>query len=177
MSYRITKVYREPFPHCRFVGIKYKNSDRVNGGFGDKWGYWHSNGMFDKLESQLTEEFKASYPDFDAYIGLEKNKRGAPNDYYEYWIGMFLPEGAEVPTGYDYVDLCYDYAAVCWITGTESDVFMREDECWKAITDAGIKTAEAEDGGMYFFERCQCPRFTTPDENGNITLDIGFFAK
>ena len=27
------------------------------------------------------------------------------------------------------------------------------------------------------FERYVCPRFTTPDEKGNVILDIGFFIK
>ncbi len=173
----IERVYREAFPHCRFVGIKYKNSDRVNGNFGEKWGYWHANGLFDMLEALITEEFKAVYPDCGAYIGLEKNRYGAPEDYYEYWIGMFLPEGTAVSDGFDYIDFSYDYAGVCWLKGAESDVFGHEGECWKAITDAGIKIPSIPDGGCYFFERCQCPRFTTPDENGNIILDLAFFCE
>ncbi len=33
------------------------------------------------------------------------------------------------------------------------------------------------DGAFWFFERYQCPRFTTPDEKGNVILDMCYFVK
>jgi hypothetical protein len=40
------------------------------------------------------------YEDFNTNIGLMRWKEG---DEFEYWIGMFLPEGT-APEGYDYID-------------------------------------------------------------------------
>ena len=34
-----------------------------------------------------------------------------------------------------------------------------------------------EQGAWWFFERYACPRFTTPDENGAVILDIGHYVK
>ncbi len=174
---RIVECKRESFPRCRFVGKRYKNADRVNGDFGAYWGQWHGNGWFDALEALLTDEFRRAYPDADAYIGLEKNGFGKPDDCYEYWIGMFLPEGCQAPEGFDFVDLAYDHVGVCYIKGTEDKVFMKEGECYQALVGAGMTVPAREDDAIYFFERCACPRFTTPDENGEIILDVGFFVE
>ncbi|MNC80376.1 hypothetical protein D3C75_1331520 [compost metagenome] len=54
---------------------------------------------------------------------------------------------------------------------------MHEGECYHKLVDNGIDVISEADGGFYFFERYACPRFTTPDEKGEIILDIGFFAK
>ncbi len=174
---RIVQCKKESFPHCRFVGKRYKNADRVNGAFGAQWGQWHGNGWFDPLEKLLTDQFKRAYPDADAYIGFQRNGFHKPDDYYEYWIGMFLPADCQVPEEYDYIDLNYDFVGVCYIQGGEDKVYMKEGKCYERIVAEGMKIAACEDGGMYFFERCQCPRFTTPDENGEIILDIGFFVE
>ena len=34
-----------------------------------------------------------------------------------------------------------------------------------------------EEGGVWSFENCTCPRYTTPDEKGNIILDYCYFVK
>lgn len=134
-SYAIIKCYRQPFPKCRFIGVRYRNSDRVDGGFGEQWDQFHANDRFKPLEALLTDEFKSEYEDWDAYVALEKNGVNAPDEYYEYWIGMFVPENSAVPDGYGYVDLSYDNAGICWIKGTMDSVFCHEDECYYALQE------------------------------------------
>ena len=46
----IVKTYRQSIPATRFIGKKYGDEDRVNGGFGQQWGEWFQNGWFDVLE-------------------------------------------------------------------------------------------------------------------------------
>lgn len=48
----IVKTYRQSIPAVRFIGKKYGDGDRVNGGFGQQWGEWFQNGWFDVLEKQ-----------------------------------------------------------------------------------------------------------------------------
>ena len=35
---QIIKTYRQSVPAMRFIGKKYEDGDRVNGGFGKQWG-------------------------------------------------------------------------------------------------------------------------------------------
>lgn len=176
-TYQITNCYKEAFPKSRFVGIKYKNSDRVNGMYGYYWEEWHKTGKFQVLEQLLTDEFISSYAEARDYIGLMRHKDGADQDYFEYWIGMYLPENTPVPEGYDYIDFSYDSVGICWVQGAEHTVFMHEGECYHKLVDSKIEVKSEADGGLYFFERYHCRRFTTPAENGEIILDIGFFVK
>lgn len=176
-EYKIVKCCKEDFPKTRFVGIRYKDSDRVNGMFGYYWGQWFEEGRFDILEKLLTDEFMNVYPDADAYIGLMKYRNGADKDYFEYWIGMFLPNNCEVPEGFEYIDLDYDAVGICWVQGKEENVYCVESECYDRMKEKNMKMKFAKDGGYYFFERYGCPRFTTPDENGEVILDIGYFVE
>ncbi|MFT3951058.1 MAG: hypothetical protein QM689_03775 [Oscillospiraceae bacterium] len=176
-AWQITNCYQQAFPRSRFVGICYRNSDRVDGGYGFQWGEWFQAGRFQALEALLTDDFKAQFPDWDAYIGLMKFKDGESADYFEYWIGMFLPAGCAVPAGYAVVDFDASAAGICWIQGKPDVVFCHEDECSMKMTEAGMKLKPTADGAYYFFERYGCPRFTTPNENGEIILDIGYFVE
>jgi len=166
----IIKVYRQSVEAMRFIGKRYTNSDRVEGNFGAKWGEWFSNGWFNIVEEQINEDFKTSYVDSDAHIGLMREQDGDFNTF-EYWIGCLAQEGASVPEGFDYVDFPKGDLGVCWIYGTEDDVFMLEGKCGEKLAQEGY--AAIND---WCFERYTCPRFTTPDEKGNIILDIAFFV-
>ena len=33
-----------------------------------------------------------------------------------------------------------------------------------------------ENGAIWSFENCLCPRYTTPDDNGNVILDYCYFV-
>lgn len=173
-DYRIVTCYKQNFPKSRFVGIKYGDADRVNGMFGWVWGQWFEQGRFETLERKLEEEFQFVYPDWSAYIGLMRYKEGEP---FEYWIGMFLPEGSEVPEGFSYVDFDFEYVGICWVQGKEEFVYGHEMECYAKLVDQGMKGIEDKNGACWFFERYGCPRFTTPDKNGEIILDIGYFVE
>lgn len=175
--WRIAKCYKEPLPKSRFVGKLYKNKDRVEGMFSACWEMWHANGWFDELEKLLTDDFKKAYPEAEAYVGLEKNKYGEGDDYFEYWIGMFLPAGSAVPEGYGYIDFEHEAAGICWVQGPEWEVFCHEGDCYNELVKSGMSIPSEADGGCYIFERYVCPRFTAPDENGEVILDLGFFVE
>ena len=156
MAVKILEIKRETCPATRLIGKKYVN--------GPNWNEWWENNWFAALETMKPLPFNA-----DAYIGAVHIVNGMP----EHWIGMFFPVNTEVPEGFEYVDIEPLDNAECYLYGKEnSNEFYAMDThtmCLKALNDHGLKRKEDD----WCFERCNCPRFTTPDEKGNIILDYG----
>ena len=163
----IIKVFKENIPAMRFIGKKYSE-------FGH-WGEWFKNGWFDVIENAMggTENILKLWENGGAYVGIERRKAGEP---FEYIIGMFTPSGTPVPEGF----ICLDFEAgslgTCWIYGTEKEVHNTS-KCREAIENNGMEIALDKDGAVISFENCLCPRYTTPDEKGNIILDYCYFVK
>ena len=165
----IINTYRQSVPAMRFIGKKYGDSDRINGNFGAKWGEWFNNGWFAAIEKQISVGIKEIYDDGDAYIGLMRWKDGEP---FEYWIGIFTPENTPVLEGFGHIDFPKSELGVCWVYGKEGDVYFKEDKCAEKLGKKGYKIISDEKVAWWFFERYGCPRFSTPDAQGNIILDI-----
>lgn len=170
----IVKTYKQAIPTVRFIGIKYSDEDRISGVFCSKWEEWFETGRFRKLESLVTDDFKDKYEDFDAYIGLMRSKEG---EEFEYWIGMFLPEGTIVPEEYEYIDFPASNLGICWVYGSQPERNCMEDECAKKLSEEGYEIVSDKEGAWWFFERYGCPRFTDPDEREKVILDICYFVK
>jgi len=164
----IIKTYRQSMEATRFIGKRYTDKDRVDGMFGAKWGEWFEKGWFAQLESHVGEGLKSVSEDGEATIGLV----GAPNEEFEYWIGYFTPEGTTVPEGFQHLDFPKRDLGVCWIYGKEDEVYMQEGPSCDRLKAEGFKVLED-----WCFERYTCPRYTTPDDKGNIILDICFFVE
>ena len=164
----IIKAYRQSIGALRFIGKKYSDSDRVNGMFGAKWGEWFENGWFGVIEKQTGESLKSIYEDGDAYIGLMRDQNGE----FEYWIGIFMPENTDVPDGFSYIDFAKSELGVCWVYGKEETVYFLEGKCGERLIAEGFEIVSE-----WCFERYACPRFTTPDEKGNVILDVCFYIK
>ncbi len=168
----IIKAYKQEVPALRFIGKKYGDEDRVNGSFGAKWGEWFANGWFETLENLAS--LKDVYEDGDAYVGLMRYKEGEP---FQYWIGIFMPDITPVPEGFEYVDFPGSKLGVCWVYGQEHEVYGHEMSCAEKLAEAGFEVMKDNNDALWPFERYACPRFTTPDEKGNIILDICFYIK
>ena len=166
---QIIKTYKQSVPALRFIGKKYTEADRENGTFGAKWGEWHQNGWFDVIEKQMNQPIAEIYEDGDAYIGLIK---GGHTEPFEYWIGILMPEDTAVPAGFEHIDFAKSNLGICWIYGSESEIYLLEGQCGEQLQAEGFEVMPG-----WCFERYACPRFTTPDEHGNVILDIGFFVK
>lgn len=156
MAVKITEVKKESWPAVRLIGKKYEN--RVH------WKEWWENNWFAVLEKNECISFNK-----DAYIGAVHIVNGMP----ERWIGMFFPLNTEVPDGFDYVDIePLDYA-VCYLCDKEnSEDFYTLDThnmCLEELKKYQLKRKEDD----WCFERYNRPRFTTPDEKGNVILDYG----
>ena len=170
----IIKTYKQSVPAMRFIGKQYGDSDRVNGSFGTKWCEWIENNLFDVLKKQVGGNPVDTCEDGDAAIGLMREKHGEP---FQYWIGMFVPSGTSVPEGFDCVDFPEGKFGICWLYGKENELYMNEGQCWEKLAAEGMEGVLDENGACWFFERYAGARFDTPDEKGNVVLDIGFFVK
>jgi len=136
-------------------------------------GAWFQNGWFDILEKCVNENFKKAYEDWGSYLGLIHHKEGVSSDYS---IGMFLPEKTIVPQGFEYYDFPKGTFGVCWVYGKENEVHCHSGECKKILEEQGYKILL--NGDEYWsFERDGCPRFSTPDEKGNVITDVCFYIE
>lgn len=147
-------------------GLRYTEADRKNGSFSHKWAEWFSQGLFAPLEQAPRD------PDGfldGSYVGAMRMADGG----FEYWIGMFLPQDAPVPEGYEHMDLPEETCALFWIYGSESSGELygmsAEALCQAELDRRGWVRKDAG----WHFERYNCPRFTTPDAQGNVILDYG----
>jgi len=164
----IIKTFRENIPEMRFIGKRYPN-------FGPMWGEWFANGWFDQIEKAMggTAAILSIWENGAGYIGLE---RRCPEQPFEYWIGMFTPINTSVPEGFEFIDFPSIGLGTCWIYGKEKEVHNTR-ECKAAIQNSGFKIWKDVNGGIWSFENCICPRYTTPDEKENIIMDYCYFVE
>ncbi|MBO5254060.1 MAG: GyrI-like domain-containing protein [Clostridia bacterium] len=154
MAAKIVDFRLENCPKARFIGKRYVGSPN--------WGEWWENGWFDVLE-QLPQ-----LPINDnAYLGALRVADGV----LEYWIGMFFEADTPVPDGFDFADTDPMSYAVYFLYGSEQSGELfgleRHNMCLEDLKARGITRFEDN----WCIERCNCPRFTTPDEHGNVVLD------
>ncbi len=163
----IIKVFKEHIPAMRFIGKRYDDIGH--------WGEWFANGWFDQLENAMggVDKILSIWENGGAYVGLERRKEAEP---FEYWIGMFTPADTAAPDGFCCIDFGEGNLGTCWIYGKEDAVHDTR-RCKEALRNEGIEIIPMIDGAVYSFENCLCPRFTTPDETGNIILDYCYFVK
>lgn len=156
MSLKILDIKTETSPAARLIGKCYNNNPN--------WGEWWENNWF-----ALLEKMPALPMNGDAYIGAVHIVDGMP----EFWIGMFFSQDTEAPEGFDYVDMEPLNYAVCYLQDKEGsgDFYTMDthNRCLDELKNRGLKRKEDD----WCFERYNCPRFTTPDEKGDVILDYG----
>lgn len=150
---KIIDIQKESWPGCVLIGKR-----------GTNWGDWWNGGWFEPLEKQPVLPENG-----DAYIGAVRIVNGAP----ERWIGMYFPEGTAAPEGYEAVAIPARKYAVCYLQAREGSGEFYTMETHQACLDALAAQGYVRSEGDWCFERCSCPRYTTPDENGNVVLDYG----
>lgn len=163
----IIKVFRENIPNLRFIGKEYNE-------FGH-WGEWWQNGWFDTLESTMggTDKILSVWGNGGGYIGVERHADGQP---FKYYIGMLTPENTPVPNGFIHIDFINLNLGTCWIYGKESEIHDTR-LCKPSLIQTGMHIWHDADGAVWSFENCLCPRYTSPDAEGNIILDYCYFIE
>lgn len=163
----IKKVYKESVPKVKLIGKRLTNSDRdENGTFAHYWQKSFHEGWFDTLK--LCDGVPGIDDD---YLGVMR-MTGDKGNEFEYWIGMFRSPDAKVPEGFESVEIAAGEIGVCWMYGNDKsgELYSMEasDLSMAALKEQGWSYDEAG----WFLERYNCPRFTDPDEKGNVILDI-----
>lgn len=162
----IVKVFKESMPKVKFIGRRYLEKDRDQfGSFGSLWGEWFARGYFDKLKGAGKGIEKVS----DDFIGL---MRMTSETEMEYWIGIFMAPEDEVPEGFESVMLDAGELAVAYVHGTSDDGDVYGEEPFNKALEAWAKEGFKIELMAWCFERYNSPRFTEPDENGKIILDL-----
>ncbi len=126
------------------------------------WDKSFSDGIFSLLEEQTDFIFDS------AYVGVMIDWDKGDGDF-SYIVGMLMKDGVAVPEGYYYKDIEETDVAIGWIKGKDT-----ADVCSSAhsLTEQAIKENGYNcDKMKWSMELYNCPRFTTPDENGDIILD------
>ncbi|MBO5271170.1 MAG: hypothetical protein J6B77_10315 [Clostridia bacterium] len=161
----IIKAFKEEVPAMRFIGKKYAS-------FGH-WGEMFANGFFDEVERAMggTGSITALWENGGGYVGLERRSDCEP---FAYYLGMFTPAGTPVPDGFDYVDFPKGALGVVWIRGSEKAVHGVKGRK-AALMAEGIEVKADANGAIWSFENCTCPRYTTPDGDGNVILDYCYY--
>lgn len=168
MAAAIVKSEKTVRPACRLIGLRYREADRVDGSFSHKWGEWFQKGLFAPLEQIALPAGADGFFD-GSYIGA---MRALERDF-EYWIGMFLPPDSPVPAGYRYTDLPEEPCALLWLRGREDGGEIYGMEAMRLCDAELARRGWRQRDSGWFFERYNCPRFTTPDAEGNVILDYG----
>ena len=175
MAMEVVKVYLEHFPALRFIGTRYTNEDRKDGGFGEQWGEWNAEKRFDSMKKAV-----GVAPYIEDTIGLMTMRSDTTG--FTYWIGLFFPAGTNAPDGYDHLDLPESNIGAGWVRGSNAsgEIFgapPHEAVC-KKLDDDGVGKFRNDVAGpgsdtYCFYERYNDERFGTEDENGNVILDYG----
>lgn len=129
------------------------------------WERCFQDGTFPALEAQ------GGQIQSPGYVGVMTNwDKGFRN--YSYVVGMLMKAGADVPEGFVGYPLGAAQVATGWLQGKDAaDAGANaHDSTQQELEAQGYKWAKAK----WCMERYVHPRFTTPDENGNIIMDYCF---
>jgi predicted transcriptional regulator YdeE len=123
------------------------------------WGKCMSENVFETLEKTLGENI------YDpAYVGFMKM---LTKDEFINVCGILMKPDTKVPEGFVKYDIESFTAGIGWIQGKEPDIYMAEHK----LTEEAVKKAGYDVLKSYTIELYNCPRYTTPDENGNKIID------
>lgn len=163
---KIVKVYKESLPKLKLVGKRYTSGDRDEQGTYAR--YWQQ--CFQENWANIFKQCKGIPAADDNLVGAMRMAEG--EDSFEYWIGACLALDAEVPSGFESVEIPAGELGICWLSGNgeNGELYSMEasDMAMAALAEREWKFSETG----WFFERYDATRFTTPDENGNVILDI-----
>ncbi len=164
---KIVNVQKESLPETKLIGECYHKSDANQfGSYSAKWGEWFGNGWFNALSGNGGIEKTG-----DDYIGLIRTHE----EQQEYWIGILMAPNDPVPEGYESLSLPSGDLAVCYVYGNDEKGELYSEQAWMLCAQAYTEHGWSMKDNAVFMERYNCPRFTTPDEQGNVILDICMF--
>lgn len=158
---KILDTHIETYPAVKLIGKRYTDSERdAFGSFSTKWDEWFRSGWFSCMKGGLETVS-------DDYVGVMRDTAAG----FEYWIGVLMAPKDAVPEGFSAVEIPAGDLAVSFVYGQNGpDIYGMEayEACLTAWTARGWVPAK----DAWYMERYNCPRFTQPDEAGNVILDF-----
>ena len=163
----INKIYQQELPALRFIGKKcIETSEKVN--ILNLLDNWQLNSRFDDIEKQSAIDYKNFFDGGDAYINLVQKKDAfKEGSLFTHWMGIFMPEGTEVPQGYEAIDFPKIAICVCRVYGKRDEIVNYETECRNKLTEEGFTI----DNAQYYFRRFNWRGFFEEDVYGKRLLD------
>ena len=125
------------------------------------WGKCFSDNVFATLEAQAEFVHDAGY----GGLMIDAVADGA----FTYICGMMMMSGVKIPEGFTSHELAPTQVAVTWIKGRD---VMEVCKPAHEMSLAALKEKGFRWTGPWCMELYTCPRFTTPDENGDIIIDF-----
>lgn len=160
---KLVNLQINQLPDIRIIGKEiYPDMDMQENPVPAFWGKCFGDGTFTKLEELKEYSIDSSYVGWMSDWSTGENK-------FTYICGMLMKPNTPVPEGFIYRDVPASTVAIGWIQGLEKDVYSVSHEfTQKAMEEQGCKLDEI---ASWCMELYNCPRFTTPMENGEIILD------
>ncbi len=163
----IVNVYRQSLPDVKLVGKRYTDHDRdTSDTFAQYW------------KQCVAEDWPGTLMQCGCIAQVSEDMVGAmrlTEDGFEYWIGAFLAPEATIPEGFEAVEIPAGDVGICWLRGDEAngELFSMEasELSMAALVERGWNFSEEG----WFFERYNTERFTKPDANGHVILDVGAY--
>ena len=167
----IIRTWKQEMPALRFIGRKYtEGEDDIYRKIHINLGNWCLNHTFDAIEKQSGRDLKTLYEGGDSYISLvRKNNDGL----FEYWLGMFLPEGTDVPAGYEMIDFPESTLEVCRVYGKKNSIIHYDAQCRKRLAEENIH--KEPDGTEWSFQRFSWRSFFGEDRFGKRIVDYCYY--
>jgi len=153
-------------PAVRVIGkqIRYSMDALMNGDnrLPALWDQCFADGIFEPLEAA------AEHVHDPSYVGVMLDWDKGDGDF-TYVCGMLMKPEAETPDGYVSYPIDATSVAIGYIQGggVQDVCGTAHADTEKALRENGHTNANMR----WCMELYNCPRFTTPDENGQIILD------
>jgi AraC family transcriptional regulator len=167
---KIVKTYKHDVPALRFIGKKYshnKNQEEVFDKILENMDNWCWNHAFNVIERQSDTDLKTFYEGGDSFAGLIRKKDGV---IFEYWLGIFMPEGTNLPAGYEMIDFPKSKLGVCRVYGKRNSIIHYDADCRKKLAEEGIECHK-----KWFFLRFNWRGFFEEDKFGKRLLDYCYY--
>lgn len=128
------------------------------------WGQCMQDKTLDTVQAQYKDQLYSN-----DQIGLMYDWQGG-DGLFTYMIGMLLTEKpTTLPEGYETFTLSPIDVAIGWVRGKNGpDLFQ---PAHKMTEEALAQAGYIADDIPWSLELYNCPRFTTPDADGNVILD------
>jgi len=163
----IKSVEKQEIPALRFIGKKCAEPPQPENIL-NLIDNWRLNGWFDVIEKQFKIDYDELFDGSGAYINLVRKKGASLEEgNSEHWMGMFVPQGAEVPQGYEAIDFPKSELAVCGVYGKRDEIVNYETKCRKKLEEEGFSLKNTK----FFFRRFNWHRFFEEDIYGKRKLE------